>query len=93
MNKDENSTTPFMREALSKNAGKEAKEKLKALREAYLTHRQVGASEAAYRAIPALKMKDSNISCIFVTTGFPNNRSVFFKKLKDEFDNEFENDF
>ena len=91
MNKDENSTTPFMKEALSKNAGKEAKEKLKALREAYLTHRQVGASEAAYRAIPAMKMKDSNISCIFVTTGFPNNRSVFFKKLKDEFDDEFEN--
>ena len=93
MNKDENATTPFMREALSANAGKEAKEKLKTLREAYLTHRQVGASEAAYRAIPALKMKDSNISCIFVTTGFPNNRSVFFKKIKDEFDEEFENDF
>ena len=73
MNKDENSTTPFMREALSANAGKEAKVKLKALREAYLTHRQVGASEAAYRAIPAMKMKDSNLSCVFVTTGFPNN--------------------
>ena len=93
MNKDENSTTPFMREALSANAGKEAKVKLKALREAYLTHRQVGASEAAYRAIPAMKMKDSNLSCVFVTTGFPNNRSVFFKKLKDEFDDEFGNDY
>ena len=83
MNKDETQTTPFLRQALHASAGKEAKEKLKALKEAYLSHRQVGASEAAYKVNPSLRMKDSNISCIFVMTGFPQNRSVFYRKVKD----------
>ena len=84
MNKEENQTTPFLREALSAAAGKTAKEKLKDLKEAYLTHRQVGASEAAYKIIPSLCLKKSNISCIFVATGFPKNRSRFFKKIPDD---------
>ena len=68
MNKDEKQTTPFLREALHASAGKEAREKLKALKEAYIGHRQVGASEAAYKVNPCLKMKDSNIACIFIVT-------------------------
>merc|ERR1711884_542142 len=74
MNKDETQTTPFLREALHASAGKTAKEKLKALKEAYLSHRQVGASEAVYKIIPSFKLKDSNITCVFVATGFPKNR-------------------
>ena len=77
MNKDETQTTPFLREALHASAGKEAREKLKALKDAYLSHRQVGLSEAVYEVNPSLRMKDSNISCLFVMTGFPKNRSVF----------------
>ena len=84
MNKTDTQTTPFLREALTANAGKTTKEKLKALKEAYLTHRQVGASEAAYKVISSLRLKDSNISCIFVVTGFPQNRSRFFRKVKDD---------
>ena len=84
MNKEETQTTPFLREALTANAGKTTKEKLKALKEAYLTHRQVGASEAAYKVISSLRLKDSNISCIFVVTGFPQNRSRFFRKVQDD---------
>ena len=89
MNKDENSTTPFLRQALFENAGKETKEKLKALKEAYLTHRQVGASEAVYKVIPSMKLKDSNISCFFVNSGFPHKRSLFYKKIKEEYDDEY----
>ena len=86
MNKEEKQTTPFLKEALNAAAGKTAKEKLKALKEAYLTHRQVGLSEAAYKIIPSLCLKKSNISCIFVATGFPNNRSKFFRRLPDDQD-------
>ena len=43
MMKDENSTTPFLRETLKRTAKLNVKEKLKALKEAFLTHRQVGA--------------------------------------------------
>ena len=40
-------------------------EKLNTLKTAYLTHRQIGASEAVYRVVPSMKLKDSNIKCIF----------------------------
>ena len=93
MNKDEKQTTPFLREALHASAGKEAREKLKALKEAYIGHRQVGASEAAYKVNPGLKMKDSNIACIFVVTGFPKNRSTFYRKVKDTVEEEIGEDF
>ena len=88
MNKGETQTTPFLRETLRANAGKTTKEKLKALKETYLTHRQVGASEAAYKVLPSLKLKNSNISCVFVVTGFPKNRSTFFKRVRENDDSE-----
>ena len=87
----------MLREALHASAGKKAREKLKALKDAYLSHRQVGLSEAVYEVNPSLRMKDSNISCLFVMTGFPKNRSVFQRKVsenneKDEDQNEDEID-
>ena len=81
MNKDETQMTKFMMEALNNNAKQNAKEKLKSLKMAYLTHRQVGASEATYRSLAGMKLKDSNIGCVFVMTGFPQNRSHFWKKV------------
>ena len=101
MNKTDTETTPFLRETLHATAGKETKEKLRALKEAYIGHRQCGASEAAYKVNPSLRMKDSNIATVFVTTGFPKNRSIFYRRIKDEEENsvdheveteDFEND-
>lgn len=89
--KEETQTTPFLREAVHTTAGKETKERLRILKEAYISHRQVGASEAAYKVTPHLRLKDSNIACTFVVTGFPQNRSVFFKKVRDE-ENESEDE-
>ena len=43
----------------------------KVLRSLYLTHRQIGACEATYRLLPNLHLKDSNITTVFLTTGFP----------------------
>ena len=83
INKAEDSVTPFMKEALTATATKETKERLRALKTAYLTHRQIGASEAVYRILPGMRLKDSNITCIFVATGFPKNRSVFYRKVDE----------
>ena len=84
MLKTDTQTTPFLREALHTAAGKETKEKLRALKEAYISHRQVGGSEAAYKVNPSLWMKDSNITCTFDVSGFPKNRSVFYRRVKDD---------
>ena len=84
VNKDDSGLTKFMQETLTKiPANKDTKEKLKALKTTYLTHRQIGASEAVYRVVPSMKLKDSNIKCIFVSSGFPQNRSVFYRKVND----------
>ena len=81
--KDESGMTKFLMEALNASSNEDLQAKLKSLKEAYLTHRQMGASEAAYRVIPNMKLKDSNITCTFVTTGFPENRSVFYRKMAE----------
>ena len=47
--KDEKGMTKFLKETLKNTVSKNVKEKLKALKETYMTHRQIGASEAAYQ--------------------------------------------
>lgn len=88
VSKDETGLTKFMKEALQFTSNASMKEKLKALKKAYLSHRQMGMSEAVYKCNPGMKLRDSNIACIFVSTGFPENRSVFFRKIKDDFETE-----
>ena len=84
VNKDETGMTKFMTEALHGKQHEDAKEKLKAVKFAYFTHRQVGASEACYRINSGMRLKDSNIACTFVASGFPENRSVFYRKVVDD---------
>ena len=60
------------------------KEKLEHLRKCYITNRQIGLSEAVYRLIPSMTLKFSTVTCIFVSTGFPENRSQFLKRVAEE---------
>ena len=92
VSKDESGMTEFLKEALNANFSAAQEVKLKALLRAYLTHRQVGLSEAVYRAIHDMKLKDSNITCVWVSTGFPENRYMSFRKLYDENPDEHEDD-
>lgn len=48
-----------------------------------MSKRQIGKCEAIYRAIPALNLQGSNISCTFVASGYPENQAKFLKKVKD----------
>ena len=84
MNKDESQMTKFLSEALNSEKKQNAKEKLRTLQKTFLTHRQVGISEATYRLLPGMHLKNSNIKCIFVLTGFPGNRSKFWQKVSGD---------
>ena len=87
--KDETGMTKFLKEALTATLDKPLTEKLKALKMAYLKNKQMGASEAVYRVLPGMYLKHSNITTIFVQSGFPENRTVHFKKIPDDnFDEE-----
>ena len=44
----------------------------------------MGASEAVYRFFPGMHLKNSNVATVFVQTGFSENRTVFFKKVCDD---------
>ena len=84
--KDETNLTRHLMECLKQVKGKPMYEQMKALKLCFVTHRQIGASEAVYRILPGLHLKDTNISCIFVVTGFPENRQLFFKPAKNSND-------
>ena len=55
-------------------------ETLNYLKMIYFKHKQVSVAEATYRLLNGLCLKRSNITCTFIATGFPKNRSSFFKK-------------
>ena len=55
--KTEDEVTQFMMDALKATETEEARERLKALKNAYLSHRQIGASEAVYRILPGMYLK------------------------------------
>ena len=77
--KDETGLTKMLMECLKQVKGKPMNEQMKALKLCFVSHRQIGSSEAVYRILPGLHLKHSNISCIFVITGFPEKRQLFFK--------------
>ena len=82
--KDETGMTKLLKDVLRETKHLAREEQLKELKKTWLTHRQIGASEAVYRLIQGLHLTESNIACVFVATGFPENRSLFFKKVSDE---------
>ena len=84
VSKVENGITKAIKEALKRSEEKKLKEKMKIVADTFLTHRQLGASEALYRILPSLHLKESNSDCVFVQTGFPDNRSKFLRKLKED---------
>ena len=86
INKDETEERKFLKEAFKLVKDQPLQDQFRALSTTYLTHRQVGASEAFYRLEPGLHLKESNISCLFVATGFPENRSKFFMKVPEKTD-------
>ena len=63
--------------------GRERKEQMKFLAQAFMTSRQTGEFEAYYRIFPHLHLSESNLKCKFVATGFPSNRSQFARKVRD----------
>ena len=56
-------------------------ETLNYLKMVYFKHKQVSVAEATYRLLNGLCLKRSNITCTFITTGFPRNRSSFFTPI------------
>lgn len=64
--KDDSGTMPFILDALKKVQHQSLQNQLSVVANVFLTHRQIGESEAFYRILPHLHMKFSNMDCIFL---------------------------
>ena len=74
MTKSDQNITKYLVAALNEKKNASKFEQLNHVKRTYFTHKQTSVSEAAYRLIPGLNLKDSNIKTLFLTSGFPNNR-------------------
>ncbi len=83
VSKDETGMTQFLKDALKSNAKGPISELLKAMKCAFLKARQMGESEAVYIVISGTRLRDSNVKTVFVASGFPENRSFFYRKVDE----------
>ena len=74
----------FIKDALKRAENESLKTKLAIVISTFLTHRQIGESEAFFRILPHLEMKSSNIKSVFMPTGFKSNRSHFLRQISDD---------
>jgi exonuclease III len=81
--KDDSGTLKFIKDALKEINSDNLKEKLQLVVNKFLTHRQIGESEAYYRILPSLHLNSANTDCKFVPTGFKQNRSTFLKRCDE----------
>ena len=81
--KDDTGMTKELIDALKTARELPFNELLRILAKTYINHRQIGAPEAIYRLLPFMKLCKSNIGTKFVSSGFPENRSVFFVPINE----------
>ena len=82
--KEESGVTKALLQTLKQVKNRPLAEQYKALKLTWVTHRQVGASEAFYSICPGMHLRSSNIKCTFVQSGFPEKRSGFYMKVKED---------
>jgi len=72
---------PFLNAALKDNGDKTLKEKMKLLKEVFLTHREMGECEAYYKLFKDMHLTESNLKTEFIHLGF--NKSKFLRKVDE----------
>ena len=65
--KDESGTSSFLSEASKQIKNLPVKDQQRCIKNVFLTHRQMGLSEAFMKIFPDIRLKDSNISSVFVS--------------------------
>ena len=83
MLKDDTGTMEFIKKAIKDTENNQLKERLKIVKNTFLTHRQIGEAEAYYKLFPSFHLSGSNCATQFIHTGFRKNRSVFLKSLSE----------
>ena len=80
ISKDDTAVAKKIREALKDDKNMDLQQRLRKFANLYVQFRQIGEAEALYRLMPKLKLKDSNVTCQFASTGLKEERASRFKK-------------
>ena len=73
--KDESGTMELIKAVVDQSDAKDIKEKMRAVSNAFMTHRQMGEAEAVYKLLPSMTLKKSNVACQWVSLGTIEDRS------------------
>ena len=82
--KSDQGLTKLLTAALNEKKNCSRFEQLNHVKRVYFFNKQTCVSEAAYRLIPGLNLKDSNIKTMFLTSGFPENRRQYFRQIPED---------
>ena len=81
--KDASGTMRIIKDALKQNECKDVKDQMQLISNTFMTHREMGESEATYRLIPSMTLKASNVTCQWVPTQPINERSKRHRKATE----------
>ena len=84
--KDESGTTSFLAEASKQIKNLPVKDQKRCIKNVFLTHRQMGLSEAIMKIFPEIRLKDSNICSVFVPLGKKGEVSRFLMRADPDQD-------
>ena len=84
MTKSDQGLTKLLVAALNEKKNASRFEQLNHVKRIYFSHKQTCVSEAAYRLLPSLDLKGSNIKTLFLSSGFPENRNAYFRQITEE---------
>ena len=80
VSKDDTAVARKMKEAIKNDKNLDLQQRMRKMANFYVQYRQIGEAEAWYRLLPSLKLQNSNVDVMFVSTNLKNERSSRFRK-------------
>ena len=80
VSKDDTAVARKMQEALKNEKNLDLRQRMRKSANLYVQYRQIGEAEAWYRLLSSLKLQNSNVDCLFVSTSLKEERSARFRK-------------
>ena len=84
MVKPESAMMDVIKSALKESTSNTVKDKMKEVANVFMTHRTMGHAEATYKLIPSMTLKNSNVTCQWVSLGPKEDRSSRWKKATED---------
>ena len=85
--KDETGTVEVLKQVLESNPEDCTKEKMKKIANTFLSHRQIGEAEAFFKLLPDLLLKNSNVTCQWLSLERKEERFIRMIKAEEHEEN------